>query len=521
MRTNHVDKLVEAYLDDQLSLELRQQVEIHIKICPICAQLLFDARRLKRELGPILRATLGQPLPPPMLRQKVRQTLEETQTTRPFYLRWTTPAQIFNAVGNAALIALLTFGVVIVTRGQIPGINLLSTSSSMTLPGSSDNGQIVARITATVPAPSPTPVPATDPTRSTPSRSSLGDTIDLSRAAPPQVTAVSEPTLTSLSSPLTNAKIKEEVALQALSTPANISPTATSLPLPGGTIAYALFDFTPGVEMYQIHLINPDGSNHRYYSIKGVSEPALHPDNNEYALAMRTWFGNSYPRKLLTSDGAAGRLQPITHFWEDAQPDWSPTENRIIFASQRESDRRWRLYTAWGDGSFEMELRREGRSPSFAPDGHRFAFESCEDTGDRCGLWLADLDNSEYGARLFLPDPSAKSPDWSPTSEEIAYMSNPAGNWELYLVNSDGSHLRRLTDTPDSDGLPAWSPDGEWLAFVSDREGSWGLWLLHVSSGTLHKTTTFGESSLTPLNSQPYNEHGQRHWWDEQISWGP
>lgn len=521
MRTNHVDKLVEAYLDDQLSLELRQQVEIHIKICPMCAQLLFDARRLNRELGAILQATLGQPLPPPMLRQKVRQTLEETQAARPFYRSWTTPARIFNAVGNAALIALLAFGVVVVTQGQIPGINLLSASSRMTLPESGDTGQLVAQITITALAPAPTPVPAAAQTPSASPRSSLVDTIDLSKTEPTPDIAVPQPTPTPLSLSFKDKKIKKP-ALPAIAISAEISPTATSLPWPEGTIAYALFDFTPGVEMYQIHLINPDGSNHRRYPIEGVSEPALHPSVNDYALAMRTWLGNDYPQKLLIGDGPAGRLQPITHFWEDAQPDWSPTENRIVFASQRESDRRWRLYTDWGDDSDDdKELRREGRSPTFAPDGRRIAFESCDDTGHACGLWLGDLYNSEYGSSLFLPDPSAKSPDWSPTGEEIAYMSNQDGNWELYIINSDGAHPRRLTDAPGNDGLPAWSPDGEWLAFVSDREGSWGLWLLHVSSGTLHKTRAFNEGSLTPPDSQPYNDHGQRHWWDEQISWGP
>jgi TolB protein len=203
-------------------------------------------------------------------------------------------------------------------------------------------------------------------------------------------------------------------------------------------------------------------------------------------------------------------------FWEDAQPDWSPGEYRLVFASQREVDRRWRLYTSWGDGTNEINLRREGKSPTFAPDGYRFAFEGCDDTGNRCGLWLADLDNSEYGAYPILEDPLARSPDWSPAGEQIAYMANPDGNWDLYLINSDGNNVRRLTTERAVDGLPVWSPDGQWLAFLSNRDGTWGIWLLHVESDRTQQVISLAGATFIPPERSPY---GQRNWWDEQLSW--
>jgi Tol biopolymer transport system component len=41
--------------------------------------------------------------------------------------------------------------------------------------------------------------------------------------------------------------------------------------------------------------------------------------------------------------------------------------------------------------------------------------------------------------------------------------------YEIYVMNADGSGLRRLTDTPGSEGHPAWSPDGTMIAFNSER----------------------------------------------------
>ena len=53
-------------------------------------------------------------------------------------------------------------------------------------------------------------------------------------------------------------------------------------------------------------------------------------------------------------------------------------------------------------------------------------------------------------------------PDWSPVREEIVYQRNENNNWNLWLVNADGTNDRRLTSGGTIEGLPAWSPDGNW-----------------------------------------------------------
>jgi hypothetical protein len=316
-------------------------------------------------------------------------------------------------------------------------------------------------------------------------------------------------------SPSAPGKVMAEEGLLRQETQGPVSgPQLAGPELPNGKIAFSIFNAAPDRQFYETHLIQPNGRNHLIFPLGGVSEPALSADGKQ--MAFRAWSEPTSPRSLLSSDLEGVPPHRVGGFWEDAQPDWSPTEYRLIFASQREVDRRWRLYTSWGDGTNETNLRREGRSPTFAPDGYRFAFESCDETGNRCGLWLGDLENSEYDSHPFLADPLARSPDWSSVGEQIAYMANPGGNWDLYLVESGGGNVRRLTTNPAVDGLPVWSPEGAWLAFLSNRGGEWGIWLLHVETGHTRQVTSLPGASFTPPERSPY---GQRDWTDEQLSW--
>jgi hypothetical protein len=499
MPLNHVTTLIEAYLDDQLPLAERQMIEAHLAVCPICTNQLFIARQVTAELKPTLDLMLGHPVPPLTLRYRVQQALQN-QTAPRFGFSWAIPGRVINAVGTAAVIGLLAFGAFTVIRGPIPGANVLPQISSLRLASDGDSG--------TITSPTVTPTQITNPSMVQEAKGgSLGDTLPRLNPTPTPVVQVNPQSTLATESSQTG--INQAASLVG-------SPQASLSSSPAGTIAFSYLNLAVYPPVYQIHLISPDGNNHRLFPLDGVSEPALRSTTGSYQLAYRAWGQPTSPRSLLSSKLDGERPYRIGGFWEDAQPDWSPTEDRIIFASQRENDRRWRLYTIWGDGQAEVNLRREGKSPTFAPDGFRFAFESCDETGNRCGLWLGDLENSEYGSKPFLLDPLAQAPDWSPTGEEIAYMANPGGNWDLYLVNSNGRNVRRLTDDPSVDGLPAWSPDGEWLAFLSNRDNGWGIWLLHLDSSETRRIFSFDGDVFTPSDGPLY---GQRNWWDEQISW--
>lgn len=54
---------------------------------------------------------------------------------------------------------------------------------------------------------------------------------------------------------------------------------------------------------------------------------------------------------------------------------------------------------------------------------------------------------------------------------QIVFASNRDGNWEIYVMNVDGSGLKNLTNNGADDREPAFSPDGSKIVFTSDRDG--------------------------------------------------
>ena len=66
----------------------------------------------------------------------------------------------------------------------------------------------------------------------------------------------------------------------------------------------------------------------------------------------------------------------------------------------------------------------------------------------------------------------------APTTAKIAFASNRSGNWDIYVMNPDGSQQEQLTQNSARDSSPVWSPDGEQILFVSDRGGVSDLYVM-------------------------------------------
>jgi len=72
---------------------------------------------------------------------------------------------------------------------------------------------------------------------------------------------------------------------------------------------------------------------------------------------------------------------------------------------------------------------------------------------------------------------------------QIAFDSDRDGNYEIYVMNADGTGQTRLTNNPALDGAPAWSPDGSKIAFVSDRDGNLEIYVMPAAGGAATRLT--------------------------------
>jgi hypothetical protein len=78
---------------------------------------------------------------------------------------------------------------------------------------------------------------------------------------------------------------------------------------------------------------------------------------------------------------------------------------------------------------------------------------------------------SDGGRARELTTVEGEYPTWSPGAWRSCQPSPDArgsnSNYDVFIVNRDGSGLRRLTSWPGDDGFPTWSPDGSQIAFAT------------------------------------------------------
>ncbi len=164
-------------------------------------------------------------------------------------------------------------------------------------------------------------------------------------------------------------------------------------------------------------------------------------------------------------------------------PTWSPDGSRIAY-------RHWphngtsRIFVMKADGSDQWNLtRKDVWGPDWSPDGRRIAFNSVVGTGgfDVYGYVVApDGSGLRRISRHYVEYPA-----WSPDGSRIAFMAPEPGatgsnpDYNIFGMDADGSHVRRLTTAPGEDGWPAWSPDGTRIVFSSARlpnhRGHWAV----------------------------------------------
>ncbi|NLG50525.1 MAG: DUF5050 domain-containing protein [Chloroflexi bacterium] len=140
--------------------------------------------------------------------------------------------------------------------------------------------------------------------------------------------------------------------------------------------------------------------------------------------------------------------------------------------------------------------------PSIGVDSLKVAFASNRD--DNWEVYLMDIDGSNQTNVTNNADADDTAPSLS--CDRIAFQSDRDGNWEIYSTSLDGTDQVRLTDDPAADEAPSWSPDGQWIAFQSNRGGDWDIYIMHQSGQDLRPLVTGSANDRNP------NWSSDGHW---------
>ena len=125
-----------------------------------------------------------------------------------------------------------------------------------------------------------------------------------------------------------------------------------------------------------------------------------------------------------------------------------------------------RLVKSTFNPDFE-ELRLLYSQSTFSPDGRTLAFTAQSEGRDV--LYLLDVRKRETVRKFELDLEGITGPTFSPDGHRIVFSGNRGGITDLFVVNTDGTGLRQLTDDKFGDLQPQWSPDGRRVAFATDR----------------------------------------------------
>ena len=180
--------------------------------------------------------------------------------------------------------------------------------------------------------------------------------------------------------------------------------------------------------------------------------------------------------------------------YHHAFPVFSPNAVTIAFQSDRPGKNE--IYTVSSNGANLKRITTTvlgAQLPTWSPNGYKIAY-----MGDG-GIHVVNSDGS--GDRQLTNHAEDYKPVWSPAGSRILFVSRRDGNTEVYVMNEDGTGQQNLTLNSASDDSPSWSPDASQIAFVSERNQEFNadgsvkeprreIYVMNSDGSTLRRLTT-------------------------------
>jgi len=272
--------------------------------------------------------------------------------------------------------------------------------------------------------------------------------------------------------------------------PANATQKNTLIKLTSGPLqdAYPTFTrdglirFARFLDKHTIatYVMNPDGSDVRPgSSIPSLTTGNFSPDGTKVFYHKGQEDPNFY---LANVDGSDERVMPF----KPGNCGWSPDSKQFVYQATSHDESIPNnsdifIYTI-ATGTIEpvIESPFYDSDPSFSPDGKSIVYAS--NVEGNFEIYSRVIATGE--TKRLTNSPGHESfPTYSPDGTQIIFNSDvEKENNDVYLMNVDGSDVRKLTDFPGWDAAPSnsWSADGTQVLLLSDRDGSENLYVMNI-----------------------------------------
>jgi Tol biopolymer transport system component len=174
----------------------------------------------------------------------------------------------------------------------------------------------------------------------------------------------------------------------------------------------------------------------------------------------------------------------------DLWATWWPGGRCLSFSTERSGSPAF--YWIKADGTDPQRLPHDwpGRvsEPSVSTDNKRIAFMMR--AGKESHIYLLAFDESTPAAvKLTSVGPNNWGPVWSPDGTKIVFYSDRLGQGrdQIFVVNADGSNETQLTNDSFNNVFPSWSPDGRQIIFASNREGQGSIYVMDADGSNLRR----------------------------------
>ena len=221
--------------------------------------------------------------------------------------------------------------------------------------------------------------------------------------------------------------------------------------------------------------------------------PACSPDGRRIAFTSER--GVTHDLYVMDSDGSNVIRLTQNNFFE-SRPSWSPDDTRIAFSSFRFDVGNSEIYAMDADGENEINLTKHKMHdivPSWSPDGSKIVFYSYRDGGFNTPKHIFVMNADGTGRRNLTGDSDLTDcffPTWSPDGKKIVFHSRRLFKGaHIYVITAEGENLERLTEEGNHGTSPVYVLDGRKIAYVSRRGGDYNIYLMDTNGRNAVKLT--------------------------------